>query len=255
MYPLLSSRYAYGSLSIALDESINHHDDNVIKRKVSLDEGFDRFTFIINFIRNVYNIFLMYYYWSKGYGIGIGQALLMIYCLIGIFTDIVGCMLACDIVASKVSGIWAELAFYVLISLVHLFQPLFIAFLYIVHLKQSQREALYTTIFTNLLFNGVGAAIVLFYYLVLHPAQLFIPSQSDQLIMVIYLILFALSIVSVHPLFMPLNSINIKHLLFKLCAVLLNVIRTLFVGFLLTSYHWSNISVHPTVEYIYDCYI
>ena len=242
MLPLLGDRL----------QAINANDNVNKRRKISFDQGFDRFTFIINVIRHMYNIFLMYYYWDKGNDIG--QALLIIYCCLGIFVGLAGYGIAYEIHGRRLAGC-EKLIFYTGMSIILVIQPLFISFIFIYHLEEFKREYFYGTIFVNLLFNAIPSATALFYYLVSHPAQYFSPSNLDQFIMLIYLILFALSIVSVYPLFMPLNSINTRHLLFKLCTVLINIIRMLFVGFLLISYQWSIISVHPTVEYIYDCYL
>ena len=250
MLPLLGGR----------SQSINVNPD-VKKRKISLDEAFDRYTFIVNFIRHLYNIFLMYYFWNKGNHdsdnqIDIGQSLLIIYCCLGIVIAFLGFGTGEAINKNYLdyNGL-IRIAYYFFIAALLSLQPLFLAFLYIFHLDQKQRDYFYFNIFINILFNGIGTAMALFYYLVSHPAQLFIPSALDQFIMMIYLILFAASIVSIYPLFMPLNSINTKHLSFKLCAILLNITRMLFVGFLFVSYYSSIISVHPTVEYIYDIYL
>ena len=123
MIPLLGDR----------SQSINRNDNVKKKREISLDEGFDRFTFIINFIRHMYNIFLVYYYWDKGGIITIGQSLLIIYCCLGMLIGVAGFITASEIHGGYLEGC-QKCILYLGISVILVIQPLFISFVYIYHL-------------------------------------------------------------------------------------------------------------------------
>eukprot|EP01084_Bolivina_argentea_P270950 460859_1 len=234
--------------------------NNRHKKHIDLNETWDKFTFIINLLRHFYSIFLMCYYWNSGSAeTSIGQLLLILYLVIAAYCSLVGysCWMGITLMEKfDINTYFSKFCIIILSLLAVIIQPLLILLLYYSHLKKGIRKFFYGTIFFNLFINGLPIYITICYYLVSHPIQYFQPTKLDQILMSIYIMLFFLSIISIYPLFLPLESINTKHFLYKICAFSLNIIRALFVCFLLISYRFSIFNgVYPLIESIYDFYL
>ena len=213
----------------------------------------DRFAYIITIMRHVYTYILIYYFRD----FNPGWVLLLTY-ITGSYGAIVcGLPMYSSVVANTMHPIGCCQKFLCIMFwlIILLLQPFSISFTYIKHMEHHLRQEFYVHIFCNILYNGIPIAIVFCYYLVPHPAQYFNPSKFDQFIMIIYFIIFFFSVIAIYPTFMPLKAMDTKHLLFRLSTFGLNIIRSIFVLFLLVSYYSSIISVHPMVEYIYDCFL
>eukprot|EP01084_Bolivina_argentea_P245836 411506_1 len=131
-------------------------------------------------------------------------------------------------------------------------QPIFILYIYI---KDQIRGYFYAVIFSNIIFHGSAVCVTLCYFIVPHPKSNFTPSLLEELLIVFYFILYFFSILSIYPLFMPLQSINWKHFLFKICSFSLQIIRILFTVFLLVSFYFGYIKIINMVSYIYKFYL
>eukprot|EP01084_Bolivina_argentea_P161384 280946_1 len=204
----------------------------------------DRATFIINVIQHLYCYFLMYYWWISEPEIS--RILIALYCSISPMAIIAAIAIIPGMVEDENKRYNCCLLMF-LIAL-SIYQPFFIIFIYLSHINHRW---FYATILTSILLNGLPIYLALCYYIVTHPKSTFDASKLEQLLITIYFIIYFLTIVSIYPLFMPLQSINIKHLLFKISAFSLQIIRILFTAFLLVSFYFSDIAVNNVIYYIY----
>eukprot|EP01084_Bolivina_argentea_P060936 111331_1 len=250
---------------------LNNKSTNAKTEWINFTEQWDKATFVINLLRHLYVFLLISYFWDyhqyhANYGnvimyYSIAQLILILYISLGCVISLVTWGCSIRLVDALENGMYSKgkCHFWICVSLAVILQPFSIIFMYISLVNFSTykqiRILFYFTIFFNLLWNGLPIYLALCYYLVHHPAQYFSPNKFQQLLILIYFILYFLCILFIYPLFMPLPSINTKHLLFKLFTFAFNTIKVLFILFIFVSYRCSKISVHPFVEYIYDFYL